>query len=275
MHQQGGNDQIDDGELKDSADVDLGVAQDATRVGMIASVLYTRRFHPCVVAARTLAQSGSIGPLLTAECRFLTTQVKFRHPESWLFQRRHAGGGILIWLGCHCLDLLHHVTGDEITEIGALLANRSGEAIDVEDCAVLALKFRSGAVGTFHAGYTIAYSGQGYVNASGYDSYLGFNGRSGRIVWPDLDPRLIIEGPPGPNAAPRREESFVMAPSTSYGGVAGEELFRRFIAATQGKGPPPTTLDDAVRMARIIEAAADSAADGRFVTVKLVTAGTA
>ena len=91
MHQQGGNDQIDDGELKDSADVDLGVAQDATRVGMIASVLYTRRFHPCVVAARTLAQSGSIGPLLTAECRFLTTQVKFRHPESWLFNAATRG----------------------------------------------------------------------------------------------------------------------------------------------------------------------------------------
>jgi len=243
----------------------------ATRAKVQASVLYSRRFHPAAIAARTVARSGAIGPLLTAECRFLTTQVKFRRPESWLFQRRYAGGGMLLWLGCHCLDLLHYVTGDEITEVGALLAIRSGEAIDVEDCVALALKFRSGAIGTFHAGYTMAYSGEGYLNAGGYDSYLGFNGRTGRIVWPDLEPRLVLETPPGPNRPAQREESFVLPPSTSYGGAGGEDFFRQFIAATQGKGPPPTTLDDALRTARIIEAVAESSADGRFVTVKPTT----
>lgn len=172
-----------------------------------------------------------------------------------------------LWLGCHCLDLLHHVSGDEITEVGAMLAIRSGESIDVEDCAVLTLKFRSGAVGTFHAGYTLAYSGQGYVNASGYDSYLAFNGRSGRIVWPDLEPRLLIESPPSSSLAPQRVESYVIPPSSSYGGTAGEEFFRRFIAATRGKGAPPTTLDDALRTARIIEAAANSATAGRMSSV--------
>lgn len=251
----------------------LSLQHAAASAKVVASVLYTRRSHPCVTAARKLAQSGIIGPLLTAESRFLTTQVKFRNPKSWLFQRRYAGGGMLLWLGCHCLDLLHYISGDEIAEVGAMLAIRSGEAIDVEDCAVLTLKFRSGAVGTFHAAYTMAYSGEGYVNSSGYDSYLGFNGRAGRIVWPDMDPRLVIESPPGPNRPAHREESYVITPSTSYGGTGGEDFFRQFIAATQGKGPPPTTLEDALRTARIIEAAAESSADGRIVTVKSTAAG--
>ncbi len=159
----------------------------AAQAGVVASVLYPRRAHPCMVGARQLVQSGALGGLLTLESlRFLTTQVKYRHPDSWLFRRSQAGGGMLLWLGCHCLDLLQHVSGEEITEVGALLATRSGAPIDVDDTVALALRFSSGALGTFHAGYTLAYSGEGYVNHTGNDSYLGFNGRTGRIVWPDL-----------------------------------------------------------------------------------------
>ena len=243
------------------------VQRAAVAAGVVASVLYPRRVHPCVVAARALVAGGGIGSLFSAECRFLATQVKFRQPESWLFRRDQAGGGILLWLGCHCLDLLHHVTGDEIVEVGAQLAIRSGETIEVEDTAALAFKFRSGAVGTFHAGYTLAFSGEGYLNPGGYDSYLGFNGRNGRVVWPDLEPRLIVECPPAPGAAARSEKTFPLSPSTSYGGTVGEEFFRRFIGATRGSGAPPTTLADAVRTARIIEAAEESARTGKNARV--------
>lgn len=246
----------------------LAVARAAARARVVASVLYPRRFHPCMVAARELARAGAIGPLLSAECRFLTTQVRFRDPESWLFRRTQAGGGILLWLGCHCLDLLQHVTGDEIVEVSGFVATRSGERIDVEDTAALALKFRSGALGTFHAGYTLAFSGQGYVNVSGYDSYLAFNGGGGRIIWPDLEPRLLVERARGPGATPLAAEKFSVASSTSYGGAAGDEFFRRFIAAITGNGVPPTTLDDAIRTARVIEAAEESSARGTAVRVR-------
>jgi len=243
------------------------VQQAAERAAVAAGVLYVRRTHPCVVAARRLAQSGALGPLLTLEARFLTTQVKFRQPDSWLFRRSQAGGGILPWLGCHCLDLLQYIPGDEIAEVGALLATRSGEAIDVDDTVALALKFRSGAIGTFHAGYTLAYSGEGYVNHAGYDAYLAFNGRSGRVVWPDLNPRLHVECAASSGQPPVREETFAPPASSSYGGSGGEDFFRHFFAAMQGKGRPPATLDDAMRTARIVEAAEASAATGRFVRV--------
>lgn len=249
----------------------LAVQRTAANSGVVACVLYPRRFHPCITAARSLAQSEAIGPLYSAECRFLTTQVKFRNPESWLFRRSQAGGGILLWLGCHCLDLLQHVTGDEIAEVGAFFATRSGEAINVEDTAALTLRFRSGAVGTFHAGYTLAYDGHGYVNTAGYDSYLAFNGRNGRIIWPDLEPRLLVERARAPGSAPMSEEKFLTLPSTSYGAAAGEVFLRKFIAAMQGKGPPPTTLEDAVRTARIIEAAEESSSSGRIVRIKSST----
>ena len=242
----------------------------AAAAGLTASVLYPRRFHPCMVAARELIQTGKLGPLLSVEARFLTTQVRFRNPQSWLFRRADSGGGILLWLGCHCLDLLQHLTGDEIVAVGAQLTVRSGEAIDVEDTAALTLRLRSGAVGTLLAGYSLAYSGGGYLNRAGNDSYLGINCRNGRAVWPDLTPRLMIESPPEPGQAAVRDVILPVPDSSAYGGVAGEVFFRQFIAAVAGRSAPPTTLRDAVRTARIVQAAEQSSRTGRLVSVDSV-----
>jgi predicted dehydrogenase len=246
----------------------VALERQAKAADRVASVLYPRRLHPCMIAARQWVAGGGIGSLLTMEGRFLATQVRFRDPASWLFRRPLAGGGILLWLGCHMLDLLHHVSGDEIVEVGARFAIRSGEQIEVEDCAALSLRFASGTIGTFHAGYTLAFSGSGYLNRTGYDSYLGFNGRAGRVVWPDLNAKLYVESAPATPGAPAgREETFTLPESSAYGGTFGETFLRQFIAATQRRGEPPTRLADALRTARVIEAAEESARTGRFVRV--------
>ena len=244
------------------------LAEAVARAGVVASVLYLRRAHPCMQFARRVISAGTIGPLISVECRFITTQVQFRDPGHWLFRRAESGGGILLWLGCHFLDLMQHVTGDEVTTVSAFLATRSPEKIDVEDTAVLALQFRSGALGSFHAAHALAFSGSGYTNARGYDAYLAFHGLGGRVVWPNMQPRITLESKPSsPAESPVREESFILPPSTSYGGSLGEDFVRQFLTAIQGRGAPPTTLADALRTASVIEAAERSARTGSAVTV--------
>lgn len=240
----------------------LAVQRAAEQAGVVASVLYPRRLHPCAVAARKLIRSHALGPLFSFEARFLTTQVRFRDPRSWLFRRRLSGGGILLWLGCHCLDLLEYITGDEIAGVAARTATRSGERIDVEDTAALALEFRSGAIGTFHTGYTLAYSGSGFLNATGNESYFACNGRSGRIVWAGLEPHLYVERSSG-----KYERRFQLRESSSYAGAYGEAFVRQFIAAIRRNATPPTTLSDAVHIARVIEASITSARTGMFTRV--------
>ncbi|MCF3650466.1 Gfo/Idh/MocA family protein [Synoicihabitans lomoniglobus] len=239
----------------------------ADRAGVVAAVLYLRRHHPCIVAARELVNSGALGAPLSIESRFITTQVKFRDPASWLFNRAQAGGGILLWLGCHNLDMMQYVAGEEIVEVSAMMATRSGEAIDVEDTVSLSFKFRSGAIGTFNAGYALAYSGSGYDNVAGYDCYFAYYARHGKIVWPDLVPRLLIERPPRDGESPAREETFTMPPSQIYGARAGETFFAQFFAAMQGRADSPAPLSAALQTARIVEAAAESSRQGRFMPV--------
>ena len=247
------------------------VVEVAEREGIELGVCYQNRYNPLVVQAREFIAQGLLGPLISVEVRLLTTQVQFRNPQHWLFSKSMAGGGILSWLGCHYIDMIHYVTQDEIASVSAEVATRSGEAIDVEDIAALSLRLKSGAVGSLHAGYTLALSGSGYHNAAGYDTYFGINGQLGRMYWSSSGraDRLSVEtSHPAWSGAPQREFDFALAGSPAYGGVAGENFLRDFIRAAQKDGTVPASGHDAFQVARVVDAAYESDQTGRRVEIE-------
>jgi predicted dehydrogenase len=248
------------------------VVNAAERHGLQLSVCYQNRYSPVIRQMRSLAAEGIFGPLMTVEIRALTTGVRFRNPQHWLFSNEKAGGGMLSWLGCHYLDMMRYITGDEIVSVSAEVATRSGEDIDVEDVATLGLRFASGAIGSLHVGYTLALSGGGYHNKQGYDVYAGINGRAGRMHWSaqGSPSHLFVEtSHPAWRDAPTREFSYVAGESPAYGGPAGEEFIRAFIRSAQGEGAPPTTGHDALQIARIVDAAYESSRSGRRIEIEL------
>ena len=251
-------------------------AADARRVVAAAeqadrrlSVFYTNRFNPLVAEARRLVRAGALGTLFSVEIRMLTTQVRFRGPDHWLFDRGKAGGGMLSWLGCHSLDLMQFLTGDPIVSVAAEVATRGDDGFDVEDTATLSMRLRSGALASLHAAYVLAISGGGFYNAGGYDQHVGVNGREGRLWWDDHGPpELHLESRvPAFAAAPQRTFTFTPAESRAYAGGYGERFVRDFIAATRGEGPVPCPGEAAVRVGLIVDAAYESARTGRRVEV--------
>lgn len=244
----------------------------AERTGLQLGVCYQNRANPVVQEARNLISADAIGTLMSVEMRMITTQVQFRNPKHWLFNRKQSGGGILSWLGCHYIDLMRYMTGDEVVSVSAEVATRSGEDIDVEDSAVLSLRFRSGAVGSLHAGYMLALSGGGYHNKAGYDTYVGLNGQGGRIHWSALGgpTSLALESThPDFAGAPIRSIDYSLGQSPAYGGVSGEQFIRAFIHAAQGKGQAIASGYDALQAARIIDAAYESSETGNRINIEV------
>ena len=242
----------------------------AKQAGLQLGVAYNNRYHPLNRRARALIAQGVIGPLVSVEARMITTQVRIRNPKTWVFSKARAGGGILVFLGCHYIDLMRYISGDEIVSVAAEVGTRSGEDIDVEDIAVLSVRFRSGAVGSLHAGYVMAFSNWGANKMSSNDIYEAFNGRCGRIYWhrTDLPARLHIESTLAEwQGAPIWEFEPSVADSPAYGGVYGEAFMRDFIRATQGEGQVPASGRDALQAARIIDAAYESSRTGHRVEV--------
>jgi predicted dehydrogenase len=207
---------------------------------------------------------------MSVEMRTITTQVHTRNPAHWLFKQEYAGGGMLSWLGCHYIDLMRYLTHDEIVSVYAETATRSGESIDVEDVAALAVRFRSGAVGTLHTGYVLALSGSGYHNPAGKDNYVGINGRLGRLFFSSKGTATEFYAEtthPAWASAPQRWLRYEVATSPAYGGVAGEQFVRQFILSTQGESEPPASGIDGLQVARIVDAAYESSRSGQRVQI--------
>ena len=233
-------------------------------------VCYGNRRNPVVEAARQIVSEGVIGPLISVEVRAITTQVQFRNPAHWLFSQAKAGGGMLSWLGCHPLDLIRYITQDEIEDVSAHVATRSGEAIDVEDVATLSFRLQSGALGSLHTGYMLALSGGGYHNKSGYDNYFAVNGRMGRLFWssPGAPSELYAESShPAWAGAPQRTLRYTLGTSPAYLGAYGELFARDFIGAVMGQGAVPASGEDALQVARIVDGAYAASRTGQQVRV--------
>ena len=254
-------------------------AADAQRVVAAAkqadrrlSVFYTNRFNPLITEARRLVDLGALGKLFSVEIRMLTTQVRFRGSDHWLFDQDKSGGGILSWLGCHSLDLIQFLTGEPIVSVSAEIATRGEDGYNVEDTATLSMRLRSGALASLHAAYVLAISGGGFYNAAGYDQHVGVNGREGRLWWKDRGrPELHMESRvPEFKTAPQRTFTFTSAESRAYGGSSGEQFVRDFIAATRNEGPVPCPGEAAIQVGLTIDGAYESALKGRRVEIPSV-----
>jgi predicted dehydrogenase len=230
-------------------------------------VMYQNRYHPTSQEARSMIADGAIGQVTACESRMVTSQVKFRNPKHWLFNKMQSGGGILSWLGCHYIDLLCYTMGDDIVSVSGMVDTLSGEDIDVEDVASLSFRFKNGALGGMQAGYQLALSKAGYIGPN-YDTYLGFRGTLGRVFWEPTGtpPSLHLESMAAKwQTAPQRSFAYTLPSVDAYGGAYGVAFLHDFIAATQGNGTPPASGKDALKVARFVEAAYRASETGQRV----------
>ena len=231
---------------------------------------YLWRANPAIQKMRELVRDGALGRLTSVELRQVTTQVRLRDPKHWLFRREIAGGGILSWLGCHWLDLLRFVSGEEVTRVNATLDTLSGEAIDVEDVASLSMRLTGGAIASLYAGYLLPSGRPGYEGAR-YDQAIIFRGTDGTLSHgQEAGEHLVFleSSAPGWRTAPRQTFRFGLPTVAAYGGAHGLAFVEDFLqVALGGEGSLLVSPRDALRLLEILDAAYLSARSGKMVEV--------
>jgi predicted dehydrogenase len=114
--------------------------------GVRLGVAYYRHHYPVVRRLRELLASGGIGrPVLAEMQAFEPFDVPPDHPRAWFLRKAEAGGGPMFDFGCHRVEVLLDLLGPA-DEVRGLLANVRFAERDVEDTAVVHLRFRSGAL---------------------------------------------------------------------------------------------------------------------------------
>ena len=252
------------------------VAEAAKRKGVTAGAMLQWRYHPMTLSLKRALADGALGDVMTIEGKMLNGLLRYRDTSTYLFEPETAGHGILSWLGCHCMDLVIYLMQERVVEVMAMVGNLNPEKVKVEDTGFLILKFESGRMGTFQAGYHL----QG--GKATYDFYIGMRGTEGFAVLPLLEPQEETSGGSevehtstytlssearGWNTGGVRRERFAIPHAPGYGGIMAEELYRDFFDAAQSGAPAPAPIEDSVHLLEIVEAAKESAATGRAVGI--------
>jgi predicted dehydrogenase len=130
------------------ADAEQVVAA-AAGARVVAAVAMNLRFHPGVVELKGLIDTGALGRILFAQASFGYDLRLWRPQDDYrksYSARAELGGGVLLD-AIHELDYLLWLLGP-VASVSAETGHVSELEIDVEDVAVAALRFGSGALAT-------------------------------------------------------------------------------------------------------------------------------
>lgn len=229
------------------------------KAGVQFATGYTRHVSPAGIAIKDIVDKGILGRLVSVEGSWVTTSVQTRGPDHPMFSAERNGGGILHWLGCHWLDYMRWSTSAEVTDVAAILGTLSGEPIDVEDTAALSLQYDNGMIGSLHCSYA--------TDRMPHQLFFGLRGTDGWLRWDYMAGEVEVRSARADWAAGVTQ---VLRFETDH--VGGYEMgdgvasLRRFIASIREGRPPAVSLQDALRVLEVVDAAHESSRTGRRVS---------
>ena len=133
---------------------DINRMQDAEKRNTGTKLMFgfNHRFHPGVIRAKSIVNSGRMGKILTLRGLYGKSGGK-SFKESWRNDYKISGGGILLDQGIHMLDLFRYFSNNEF-ECQSSHLSTSFWDIECEDNAFLTLKSSNDVIATLHSSAT-------------------------------------------------------------------------------------------------------------------------
>jgi predicted dehydrogenase len=137
------------------------------------------RVHAPVREARRLLVAGALGKLYGMELHLVADQTRLKNEayrKQWYCSKARCGGGNLIWLGIHWLDLALFISGARVRQVAGFSGVVGGQKLDIEDSAAVAFRLDSGCFGTMTAGYYLDHGYQSHLQLWGEHGWLRLAG---------------------------------------------------------------------------------------------------
>ena len=226
--------------------------------GYLEDLVYT----PKTLKAVTAVQGGAIGAV---------TWVRSRetHPgphAAWFWDGRLTGGGAIIDLGCHCIEIIRNFAGKGNRPLEVMChTDTLVHPISDEDNAVALIRFESGAIGQFEVSWTF----RGGMDLR--DEVAGTHG----TVWLNHFLRTGFEmftagGSTGYVAEKAETEAGWLFPVGDEASELGYvDMFSDMFRAMEGGEQPRETLYDGYVVNAVMDACYRSATSGRWEAVEL------
>lgn len=121
------------------------------KAGIFNGYLEDLVYAPKFLKAHESIKEGALGRILWAKSRET-------HPgphSDWFWDIEQAGGGCILDLGCHCVEITRTYIGKDIRPLEVMCwADTQVKPIDAEDHAIALIKYENGAIGQFEVSWT-------------------------------------------------------------------------------------------------------------------------
>jgi predicted dehydrogenase len=115
--------------------------------GYLEDLVYTPKF----LKALESVKNGALG-------RILWSKSRETHPgphSDWFWDLEQAGGGCILDLGCHCVEIARNFIGKDIRPVEVMCwMDTQVKPIEAEDHAIGLVKYENGAIGQFEVSWT-------------------------------------------------------------------------------------------------------------------------
>jgi predicted dehydrogenase len=206
-------------------------------------VAYYRRAQPRFVRVKDLITSGALGQVTGVNYRMATATPPNANPASgaWRVNTTTSGGGLLLDVGAHVLDLLDFFFGPLAQVRGE--AARMNPAAEVEDVVALTFRIPSGAAGAATWNFC----------SFAKEDQLDITGTAGRV-------RCSIFG-----SEPVLLETAAGTESMAFPPLAhvAQPLIQTVVDELLGRGVCPSTAESARRTSAVMDAALEDYYGGR------------
>ena len=231
----------------------------ARKAGVIFMVEQSQRFDPVHQAAKKFIDTGKLGRINTVKGRIGHAGPEYwaGGNEGWFSNKKLSGGGALIDVGIHILDLLRWLSGKEVAEVCANIRTVE-KPWAVDDNGSVLLRFKDGAVGNFEASWT----------TRPYEVMTWIYGEKGKIMTMigEEKPAIVKMATAGKGKDPNclLEQSY---PSIGEGS-GWENAVHYFIDCVEKNKKPFIDGEEAAKSMAVILAAYKSAKKGGWVKVR-------
>src|ERR1700754_4398363 len=120
------------------------------KAGIMGGYLEDLCYTPKFLKSLDSVKSGALGRILWAKSRET-------HPgphSDWFWNIEKSGGGAIVDLGCHCIEISRNFIGKDIRPVSVMCwAATQVHPIDAEDNAVGMVKYANGAIGQFEVSW--------------------------------------------------------------------------------------------------------------------------
>ena len=144
------------------------------KAGKMLTIGYMMKYHNLHEKAKEIIKDGGIGDVSDVRAQFCCWYPDIE--GAWRQKKALGGGGAIMDLGVHCIELIEEVLGEEIVDVKSFYSTKTFK-YEVEDGAVIIFRTKSGVLGHIDVNFNIPddasvaklelYGTKGYVICEG------------------------------------------------------------------------------------------------------------